>query len=173
MERSCSARRDSSSPSAVAIQVPSCSRSTSVRTVTRPPRPRVTMGSPEGSLWNDTGPRLAATTRRRSPSAPRSMPPPLRWSWPGATGLPAVLGLYLTREQVREEPQVVAQQARREELAPHLLLADQRHAMVLLRVGEHLQAALGTLGDGVHQVAVDAVRDLQRNAADVAADGRS
>ena len=79
---------------------------------------------------------------------------------------------YLTRLEVGEEPQVVAQQARREELAAHLLLAEQRHGAVLRRVVHDLQAALGALRGGAYEIAGDAVLDLQGDAADVAADDR-
>lgn len=43
--------------------------------------------------------------------------------------------------------------------------------MMLPGIGQHLQAALGALRGGLDEVAGHAVLDLQRNAADVAADG--
>ena len=139
--------------------------------MTRPPGPRVTTGSPDGSSWNDDGTAVGGhheTALCESHSLHRG--PPVGWSGPAlAAGrqLPD-----LTLEQIGEEPQVVAQQARREELAADLLLAEQRHMPVLLGVGHDLQAALGALGGRADQVPGHAVLDLQRDAADVAADDR-
>src|SRR5450756_118037 len=174
--RPSAARRSSSSPTAVATQVPGYLRRSSVRTVTRPPGPRVTTGSPEGSLWNETGPRLAATTRRRPARSEACTPRPpcvaVRVRPDRRSFASRTLPPYLTRLKVGEEPEVVAQQPRREELATHVLLAQQSHAPVLLGLRQDLEAPLRTLSRGLDEIPGDAVLDLQRDPRYVAADGR-
>src|SRR5213079_1961908 len=79
---------------------------------------------------------------------------------------------YGSAVDVVEQLQPVAQQPRRQEHPPGVLLALAAELLAQLRVTEDLQAALGTLRRGVDEEAADAVFDLQRNPADVAGDRR-
>src|SRR5690349_14460422 len=74
--------------------------------------------------------------------------------------------------EVGEDPHPVEQQARAQEALARALLARPAQPAPERRVAEDLDAALGGLVGGGHQVAVLAVDDLQRNAADVPADRR-
>ena len=76
------------------------------------------------------------------------------------------------RVQLVEDPQVVAQVARRQEVRAHVLLAAPAERLAELGVAQHRKRALGALLDARHEKAGDAVLDLQRYAADVAADER-
>src|SRR5690349_3609305 len=71
-----------------------------------------------------------------------------------------------------QQVEPVAQQARREELAAGVLLAFAAERLAQPRVLEDLEAAFRALLGGIDKEAGDAVFDLQRNAADVAADRR-
>src|SRR6185437_17026451 len=71
-----------------------------------------------------------------------------------------------------QQVEPVAQQPRREELAARVFLAFAAERLAEPGVVEDLEAALGALLGGVDEEAGDAVLDLQRDAADVAADRR-
>src|SRR5436190_6511859 len=91
------ALRASPSVSAEAIQTASRCDARPVRAVTSPPVPRLTLPS----SWKVTGPRLETRT-----SGPRESD--ITWT---------------LRQQLGEDPQVVAQITRREEVLAHVLLA--------------------------------------------------
>ena len=74
--------------------------------------------------------------------------------------------------QLVEDPQVVAQVARHQEMRAHVLLAAPAQRLAERGVAQHAQGPLGALLDARHQIAGDPVLDLQRYAAHVAADER-
>src|SRR6476661_1176807 len=146
----------SSSVIAEAIQSASRWETRPERAVTRPPPPRRSVRSPRSSRSNWSGPRFETMIR-----GDWSTPQRLRVD-PRGSGV-----------EVRQQPEPVAQQARREELATGVLLAGAAQPLAQLRVGEDLEAALGALRGRVDQEAALAVGDLQRDAPDVAADRRA
>src|ERR1700709_291327 len=103
--------------------------------VTRPPPPRRRVRSPPSSRSNWAGPRLETMI-----SGEESTPQRLRVGEPGGSGV-----------EVGQQPEPVAQQPRREELAAGVLLAGAAEALAQLRVGQDLEAALGGLRRGVDE----------------------
>src|SRR5690349_21793296 len=71
--------------------------------------------------------------------------------------------------QIGEEPQVVAQVGRREEVLTDYLAAKLTHLARPRRIAHQLQHALAAFLDAVDQIAGLAVLDLQWDASDIAA----
>src|SRR5690348_1978663 len=83
-------------------------------------------------------------------------------------GMAPVGGAWL--RQIGEEAEIVAQVGRREEILAHYLAAALAHLARAGRIAHQFQHALGALFDARHQIARLAILNLQRNAADIAAD---
>src|SRR3954447_4989320 len=133
----------SSSFIADAIQSASRCSTSPFSAVTRPPPPRAGCSSPSSPRWNVAGPRLET---RISGGSPLTKPP--------------------------EDAQPVAQQPRCEEVLADVLLAGAAEGLAELRLPEDAQRPLGALLRARDQVAGLPVLDLERDAADVAADER-
>src|SRR5215468_6711038 len=71
-----------------------------------------------------------------------------------------------------EEPQVVTQVSGGEETVPHDLAAAHAHLLGRLWIAQQFERAVNALVHAVDQKSGDPVLDLQRNAADIAADDR-
>src|SRR3954454_15997167 len=145
----------SSSVIAEAIQSALRCETSPDRAVTSPPPPRLTTRWPPSSRPNSAGPRLETIVR----------------GWSGTP--PFVSGSPRKLFERGEDPHPVEQQAGREEPLAAALLAGPPEPPAELGVLEDLRAALGCLVGRVDQVAVLAIDDLQRNAADVPGDRRS
>src|SRR5262245_5578875 len=134
------------------------------RAVTRPPPPRRAVRSPPSRPYV-TGPRFE-TTIRLCRAIARTLSPP---------GLPSGHGgqfdTGLEPGEPVEEGEPVAEQARRQEVRPHVLLAAQRAGTRGLGVAESLEARSRTLLRRVHQPSRLAVADLDDDAAHPPGDG--
>src|SRR5690348_5554745 len=110
------------------------------------------------AMWrSDDAKRAAPTTRNGSLSSIH------------ATGLGAHQRLLLLRRdgvagKIVEEPQIIAQVRRGEELVANLLASTRAHRVRDARVLHKIERALGTLLDAVHQIAGLAVLYLQLDA---------
>src|SRR3954447_12798844 len=75
-------------------------------------------------------------------------------------------------QQVAEDPQVVAQVARREEVGAHVLLAAAAEGLAQGGIAKDVERSGGTGINTVDEIPGDPVLDLERYPADVAADER-
>src|SRR5262249_4981675 len=141
--------------------------SSPARAVTRPPPPRRAVRLPSSARSYETGARFATTRILR-----RSV---IRGPYRGGSGRDDDLELDVLGvrpEEPVEEREPVAQQARREEVPPHVLLAHESAGAGGERVGEDLETRSSALLRGVDQPAADTVLDLGHDPADTAGHGR-
>src|SRR4051812_16467751 len=136
----------SSSVIAEAIQSASRWRTRSESAVTRPPPPRRTVRSPFSSRSNWAGPRFETMISGEASTAAE-----VTCSVQAAGELPPAGRRSGFEPGEQLEP--VAQQPRREELAPRVLLALAAKALAEARVAQDLEATLGTLLGRVDEVA--------------------
>src|SRR5262249_7873654 len=169
--RSCATRR-SSSVIALAIHVTSWCATSPRSAVTRPPPPRRATRLPASSRPKVTGPRLETTISLRRATG-RTVSASRRADALGACRDRDELGTraLVAREPVEEREQVT-QQAWRQEVPTHEVLASKRAALRLDGVVQDRHACLGTPLRGIDEPARDAVFDLRDDAADAARDHR-
>src|SRR5687768_9069452 len=119
-------------------------RSRPVSAVTRPPPPRCGTSSPERSRSNVAGPLLESSTSGRVTVL---------------TG-PARSAPQAGSRKAREDPKPVAQQARHQEVRPHVLLPCPAESLSELGVLQDLDTALSRLLRGLDQETRYPVLDL-------------
>src|SRR5204862_6579326 len=144
---------------AEAIQPAARCEASPVSAVTSPPPPRLTLPS----SWKVTGPRFE--TR-----------PSGCWRPPSDTSGRRLGGLLgggrrgRGLRQLAEDPQVVAQVARRQEVLAHVLLAAPAERLAQRRVAQDVQRPLGAGLAVAHEIPRDSVPHLQRDTPDMASD---